>query len=182
MTAGTNRRLLIAGAAAAVLVLGFVMRGEDRPAEAPAPPSNERPAAAPTRADVPVVDVRLEVLKSARGDLAEGSRNPFRFEARVPPPAARPPASRPRTAVDVPPVPAGPPPPPTIPLRFIGLIDAPTRGGRVAILSDGRGNVFYGREGDVIEGRYKVLRIGTDTTEMAYSDGSGRQTIRLSGQ
>ena len=38
-----------------------------------------------------------------------------------------------------PPVPTGPPPPPPITLRFIGLIEAPQRSGRVALLSDGRG-------------------------------------------
>ena len=61
-------------------------------------------------------------------------------------------------------------------------MDAPTQAGRVAILSDGRGNVFYGKEGDIIEGRYKVLKVGPDAAELAYLDGRGRQTIRLTGQ
>ena len=67
-------------------------------------------------------------------------------------------------------------------MRFIGLVDAPTQAGRVAILSDGRGNIFYGKEGDIIEGRYRVLKIGPDSVELSYLDGRGRQTIRLSGQ
>ena len=67
-------------------------------------------------------------------------------------------------------------------LRFIGLVDAPSQGGRVAILSDGRGNVFYGKEGDIIEGRYRLLRVGPDAADIAFTDGRGRQTIRLSGQ
>ncbi len=81
-----------------------------------------------------------------------------------------------------PPVPAGPPPPPPIPLKFIGVLDAPTRLGRLAILSDSRGGVFYGKEGDTIEGRYRVLSISTESAELVYMDGRGRQTIRLSGQ
>ena len=81
-----------------------------------------------------------------------------------------------------PPVPTGPPPPPPITLRFIGLIEAPPRTGRVAMLSDGRGGLMYGREGDTVDGRYRMLRVGTDSIEMAYVDGRGRQTIRLSGQ
>ena len=58
------------------------------------------------------------------------------------------------------------------------------RAGRAAwlILSDGRGNVFDGKEGDIIEGRYRLLRVGTDAAELVYLDGRGRQTIRLSGQ
>jgi hypothetical protein len=76
-----------------------------------------------------------------------------------------------------PPPPQGPPP---IPLRFIGLVDAPGQTARLAVLSDGR-NVFHGREGDIIDGRYRIVRIGVESIEMSYVDGRGRQTIRLSG-
>jgi hypothetical protein len=75
--------------------------------------------------------------------------------------------------------PAGPPPPPPIPLRYIGFFAA--EGMLTAAFTDGRGNDFHGREGDIIEGRYKVMRVGTDSVELAYLDGRGRQTIRLSG-
>jgi hypothetical protein len=34
----------------------------------------------------------------------------------------------------------------------------------------------------VIEGRYKILRIGVESLDIAYLDGTGRRTIRLSGQ
>jgi len=67
-------------------------------------------------------------------------------------------------------------------LRYIGLLDAPAQAGRVAVLSDGRGNVFYGKEGDTIEGRYLMLRVGPISADLSYLDGRGRQTIRLSGQ
>ena len=72
---------------------------------------------------------------------------------------------------------AGPPP---IPLRFIGIVDETRRHLKLAVLSDGR-NVFYGREGDIIEGRYRILRIGVESIEMTYVDGRGQQTIRLTG-
>jgi hypothetical protein len=52
----------------------------------------------------------------------------------------------------------------------------------VGVLSDGRGNVFYGREGDIIEGRYLLREVGPASVELSYLDGRGRQTIRLSGQ
>ncbi|MNC87469.1 hypothetical protein D3C83_31970 [compost metagenome] len=77
-------------------------------------------------------------------------------------------------------MPTGPPPPPPIALKFFGL--AVIRGERVATFSDDRGNTFHGKEGDIIEGRYRVLRIGTDSVDVAYLDGRGRQTIRLTGQ
>jgi hypothetical protein len=79
--------------------------------------------------------------------------------------------------------PVGPPPPPPIQLKFIGLASSTTDPniGRVAILSDARG-VYYGREGDIIEGRYRILKIGVESIDLAYLDGRGRQTIRQTGQ
>jgi hypothetical protein len=74
-------------------------------------------------------------------------------------------------------MPVGPPP---IPLRFIGIVEASARGTKVAVLSDGR-DVFYGREGDAIDGRYRIVRIGVESIELEYLDGRGRQTIRLTG-
>jgi hypothetical protein len=76
----------------------------------------------------------------------------------------------------------GPPPPPPvapITLKFIGIID---RGGlRIAVLSDSAGHIDYGAEGAIIGGRYRVLKIGVESIEMAHLDGRGRQTIRLTG-
>ena len=69
---------------------------------------------------------------------------------------------------------------PPIPLHFIGVVDKTTHKQKVAVLTDGRG-VFYGGEGDIIEGRYRILRIGVESVELAYADGRGRQTIRLTG-
>ena len=66
-------------------------------------------------------------------------------------------------------------------MKFIGIVEAPTHGQKIAILSDGRNAPFYGKEGDIIEGRYRILKIGVESIEMAYLDGRGRQTIRLTG-
>jgi hypothetical protein len=134
---------------------------------------------------VPVADVKLELLTDRRSELAEAERNPFRFQPRPAPPRVAPSPVQPAPSggdPSAPVAPVGPPPPPPIALRFIGLLDAPAQSLRVAILSDGRGNVFYGKEGDIIEGRYRVLKVGADVAELAYVDGRGRQTIRLTGQ
>lgn len=179
----TGRRSLLAGgSAAALLVVALLAVQDDDPAGRATVPSTRSTATGAAQADVPVVDVKLELLNDRRDEPAAAERNPFRFRPRPappPPPAATPSRSTPQVAS---PVPAGPPPPPPIPLRFIGLMDAPTQVGRMAILSDGQGHVFYGKEGDIIEGRYKVLRIDADAAELSYVDGHGRQTIRLSGQ
>ena len=136
------------------------------------------------RADSAVGDIRLESLEHRADEDSKPSRDVFRFGARREA-SAESSASRPVNPVPVdpgPPAPTGPPLPPPIPLRFIGYLDQPGETPRVAVLSDGRGNVFNGKEGDIIEGRYRVLRIGTDSADLIYVDGRGRQTIRLSGQ
>lgn len=65
-------------------------------------------------------------------------------------------------------------------MRFIGLLEAAEPAQKIAILTDGRG-IYQGREGDIIEGRFRILKIGVESVDMAYLDGRGRQTIRLSG-
>lgn len=88
--------------------------------------------------------------------------------------AARP---APEEGEDEPEVPAGPPPPAPIPLRYVGFAETPGSG-KVAALSDGR-FMYHGREGDVIEGRWRVVQIGVESLVIERVDGTGRQTLRL---
>jgi hypothetical protein len=125
-------------------------------------------------------DVHLQALGEARPQpVEEPQRDLFRFKPKAAP--ARPA----RPAADVDPVPSAPAQPaaPTlapITMKFIGLVESSESAQKIAILSDGRG-IYEGREGDIIEGRYRILRIGVESVEVAYLDGRGRQTIRLSG-
>jgi hypothetical protein len=182
---GSKRNLVIAGAVAVVVVAVTMARDND-PADTIARPVRRGAAPAAAAATTPVADVKLELLHQKRPDLEEAQRNLFRFQPRFvpPPPSAAPPPAAPVKPAPAPPVvmPSGPPPPPPIGLRYIGLVDAPTQAGRVAIFSDGRNNIFYGKDGDIIEGRYKVLKVSPDAAELSYVDGRGRQTIRLTGQ
>jgi hypothetical protein len=130
--------------------------------------------------DAPV-DVALEALRDVRSEPAGGGRNPFQFSkaSAAPPPDSEVAASGP----DPPPMPAqppGPPPVPPIPLKFIGIVEEQAVHRRLAALSDGR-FTYYGREGDIIEGRYRIVRIGLESIEMSHVDGRGAQTIRLTG-
>lgn len=130
--------------------------------------------------------VKLDALTMPRPNPVEGERNPFRFGARRAPSPDRSGSTNGRSAGSVPtapapvgpPVPAGPPP---IALKFIGIVDAPAQGGKLAVLSDGR-SVFYGHENEVVDGRFKIIRIGVESIELMSVDGRGRQTIKLSGQ
>jgi hypothetical protein len=142
----------------------------------------------PQQVSAAALEVELADLKQPRPDPADGHRNPFRFEATAPPPPVRPPGGPPPmppglTGPDGRPMPggapAGPAPPPPIALKFIGIVEE-TGHRRLAALSDGR-FTYYGREGDIIEGRYRIVRIGLESIEMVHVDGRGPQTIRLSG-
>ena len=106
----------------------------------------------------PVPKVELEKLKAPRPEPEETRRNPFRFEGprQGPTPGQPSPSPVPAPGPVMQPLPVQPPAPvgpPLIPLKFIGTVEAPRRGTKLAVLSDGR-DVFYGREGDVIDGRY----------------------------
>ena len=124
--------------------------------------------------------VRLDTLESPKPEPGTSDRNPFRFKQKAAPPP--PPVVPPRPVVPQPPTStAGGVPP--ITLKFIGMWELSEQKRKIAMLTDGKGGVpIYGEEGDVVEGRYKILRIGVESIEMAYLDGRGRQTIRLSGQ
>jgi hypothetical protein len=180
-----RRQAYVLGALVAVfgVVLYLSLRNGAGPdATAPqtgsaAQPSNQ--ATGGTAREIPVTDVKLEALKHDEEPLAASERNPFRFQVKEPPPAPRV-VAPPPPPVFTPPVDTGPPPPPPIPLRYIGYLGAAPQ--ITAILSDARGTPFYGKEGDIIEGRYRVLRIAADSVDIAYADGRGRQTLRLTSQ
>ena len=143
-------------------------------------------ANAPTPETAAPVTVNLESLKRERESPGDAQRDPFRFRPRAePPPAATRIPGVADDQVDAPPppprVPTGPPPPPPITLKFIGLVQK-ADGTKFAVLSDGKGPPMSGTEGEDIDGRYRILKIGTESLEIAYIDGRGRTTLRLTGQ
>lgn len=123
--------------------------------------------------------MHLNALEKTQPAAVDGARNLFRYQTKAAPP---PPVAR--SAVSTPPQQTGPPGPPALPpigLKFIGVVERPSRSERIAVLRDAAGHLLSGPEGGVIEGRFRILKIGTESIEMAYLDGRGRQTIRLSG-
>ena len=144
-------------------------------------PSTRGRAAAVAATGAPEApDVHLDLLGgSATVHAGASHRNLFRYVERVVVAPKRPARTTPAPPPP-PPAPTGPPPLPPIPFRLIGVVEEPGSSRRLAMLADARG-LYQGREGDIIEGRYRVVRIGTDSVEMAYLDGRGRQSIRLSG-
>ena len=136
------------------------------------------PAQAADQIDPAELDVRIEALGHEPGP-ADVSRNPFRFQPRPPPPPPPPQSGQPPAFVPSgPPVPAGPPPIGTL-IKFIGIVDTGTE--KIGAFSDCR-YTFSGREGEIIEGRFRVVRIGVESAVLEYVDGKGRTTLPLNGQ
>lgn len=195
-----RRELLLAGCVVAVAAAGYMAYASGWPlgtSVTPSPASkglvrtakNDRSApggrGGPGGPGGPSEDaapgVHLKALDAERPKPDAAGRNLFRFKPKpLPPPPPPSSSSRGRSPSEAAPVPAGPPPPPPITLKFIGIVDA-GQSKKLAILSDGRGSPVYGHEGETVLGQYRILRIGTESIEMAYLDGRGRQTIRLSG-
>jgi hypothetical protein len=186
-----DRRTLISVAVAVLLAAAVAWAwfgpGSDSPAAvAPRQSSAARRASEQQDAALPpAANVKLGSLESPRAEPADATRNPFRFERRAAPTADTPAGT---TAPGLvlkpaePAAPAGPPAPPPIPLKFIGMVEK-ADGSKLAVLAAGEGrSPMHGKEGDIIDGRYRILKIGTESVEMVYLDGRGKQTIRLTGQ
>ncbi|MDQ3169405.1 MAG: hypothetical protein M3Q55_04580 [Acidobacteriota bacterium] len=157
--------------------------GPDRPRD---------PAVA--RADDPAVPPSLGLDQMSSEQVAPANRRDlFRFGSAAPAPSggngqddggAAPVQRAPRAAPGglaqpAVPVEPGPPVEAPIPLRYVGYAETPGSG-KVAALSDGR-FTYHGREGDVIEGRWRVVQIGVESLVVERVDGTGRQTLRLAG-
>jgi hypothetical protein len=187
--AASRRTVLLGAALGVAIVVAAVVwtssgsgpaTGASPPRRAPARGQGNAGNGAPAQ---PVVEVNLEALGAKRAEPVDAGRNPFRFQPRAPvapPPAALPPPRPLNQEPFVPSPPPGPPEPPPIPLKFIGLVTQGNK--RVAVLSDGRSTPQSGEEGSIILGQYRILKIGNESIEMAYLDGRGRRTIRLTGQ
>ena len=163
--------------------------GSASPAAAPSTASNPRavtatapngkPAAAPGMPE----PLELAALEPVPAEPSAG-RNPFRFG--VPPPPPRPPAPPPAPYVPPPPTPPpGPPPVPRIPLKYNGMmiLVMPETGEqrKFAVLSDGQGGQFKASEGEIVDGRYRLVKIGQDSVLIEWADGTGRMAIQVGG-
>lgn len=182
-----RQRQVLGGLVAVLAAIGiYQYLGATGDAGAPTAATGTRRTPAPA-VPPPPADVSLDALDRGRGAPDDGGRNPFVFGARtvagtgagdvrrVPKPEAAPPALLPLA-------PPGPPPLPPIPLKYIGYVEGTATTKRIAVLSDSKGLVVHGTEGAIIDGRYRILAIGPESIDIAYPDGRGRQTLRLSGQ
>jgi hypothetical protein len=175
--------LLVAlGAAVVLALLTTFMTGKSA---TPVPrTSNPRTAARAKNVDnVQPGDlvVHLEALEEQKPAAESNDRNPFRFYVKPPPPPPPPSEGRGRgatttTTTTIDPATLIQP----ITLKYIGLLEG-VAGGNIAVFSDCR-STMRAREGEIIAGQYRLVKIGKESAVLEYADGRGRTTIRMSGQ
>ena len=173
-----------------IAVLAFLVMRLGGSAGPEVPASNVRGAAAPAipgeTIDPAMLDVRLERLEEERPGFGRTERNPFRFQQRAALPIASGGARAGAAAVGGPVAPLPPPegaPPPPITVRFIGFLDRQD-GSKVAMFVDctvGR-RTSHAREGEIVDGRYRLVRIGLQSVVVEHLDGRGRTTLPQTGQ
>jgi hypothetical protein len=158
-------------ALAALLVVAAMVwvwnsRQIPRAAQASAIASNYRPM----NVGIPAIPW-WKIKRVQSTEYKAGGRNPF---SAVPPP---PPVVRPKQPGDPGYVKPVPPPPPPLELppnmKFFGYGTVPNGTARRAFLSDGE-DVYIVSEGDMLLGRYRILKIGNATIEFQETS-SGRQ-------
>jgi hypothetical protein len=179
MESSRRNRLALLIVLLGVLALTLYFRMFSSPAESVRPASNERGARRTRESAAPVAapDVHLEALLVERPKPAPSNRNLFKFKAMPPPPAA---ARSQAAAAAASPVSTGPPQPPPLPPIALKLTGTGSQGNgpRVAFLTDAFGRAIVAREGETIEGRYRILKVNQSSIDIAYLDGRGQQTIR----
>ncbi|HZQ26033.1 MAG TPA: hypothetical protein VFA89_24785 [Terriglobales bacterium] len=132
---------------------------------------SQRPAATPQRLDP---TLQLGLLKESEDTKYEGTgRNIFVAGAEpvIPQPVA---PGHTETAENTPPP---PPPPPPILLKFFGFANKPGEPKKI-FLSQGE-DVFIAGEGDIVDRRYRVTRIGPTSVEIEDVLNNNRQMIPL---
>jgi hypothetical protein len=143
------------------------------------------------RLDPSTVDptLRLDLLaKLQTVPVAGGMRSLFEFSTAPPPPPRTPdPKIIPKRARFMGPLPVLPPgaapavprtPPPPINLRFYGYVSSPRPSAKRAFFLDGE-NIFVASEGEIIQHRYKIVRIGINSVVVEDTEYQNQQTLPL---
>jgi len=132
--------------------------------------------------------LRLDLLAKVQAvELAGGSRNLFQFSTppvktealKGPEPKVVPkPGSAVVQAAGDPAKPAGPPPPPLINLKYYGFATGRDNGRKTAFFLDGD-EISVAAEGDTVNKRYRVVRIGVNSVLIEDTESKRQQSLPL---
>ncbi len=141
-----------------------------------APTANVRPVAKTGAKTVNSLDptLRTDLLRSSEGTKYEGTgRNIFIAYVEPPPqpkvPVYNPP---PQQAINT-----GPPSPPPINMKFIGFANKPGQPRQIFLMQNE--DVFVAKEGEIVNRRYKVVKINSNSVEIEDVLNNNHQSIPL---
>jgi hypothetical protein len=119
--------------------------------------------------------LRFDLLRSSENrEYSGGKRNIFEAEQiRIPTPIVPNNVAK----VELPKGPPPPPPPPPINLKFYGFANKAGETKQIFLLSGD--DVFLAREGEIVNRRYRVIRITNNSVEIEDVLNNNRQTIPL---
>jgi hypothetical protein len=187
----TIAAIALVGFAIFMLVRAFGGGGGETPAPPPtssvatkAPASSSTPAKRKPAADrskprpllAQTLDptLRFDLLKSSEDVTYKGSGRDI-FRSQAPPP----PAEIPKPIVNPAAVAASaPPPPPPINLKLYGYAQRKNGESKKIFLSSGE-DIFVAKEGDIVNRRYKILKINNNSVDVEDVLTNNRQTLYL---
>ncbi len=186
MRLGTESRgKVVAAAVLAVVALVVLVRlflpGSPAPLQQAASPKPQEARRPGPRKGVATASLdptlRLDLLQASENtDYGGSGRNIFR--AYEPPPPVPKVGSKQDPCVLLHPgCPGYVPPPPPIPLKFFGFANRPGEPKKI-LLADGD-NVFVAAEGDIVNRRYKILKISSNSVEVEDVLNNNRQVLFL---
>lgn len=125
--------------------------------------------------DIPDPTLRIYNIEAMQqGQYAGTGRNIFNYGAA--PPVNRAPVQQ-QPQVVTPPVDPGPPPL-VAPFKFYGIVTNPASGRRRAFFTNGD-DIWIAEEGQMIDRRFRLLRIGNTTAEVEEVASSRKTTLPL---
>jgi len=114
----------------------------------------------------------IEALQ--QGQYSGSGRNIFSYGAA---PVERTPQKAPDQQVVAPPVNPGPPPL-AVPFKFYGMVTNPANGRRRAFFTNGE-DIWIAEEGQMIDRRFRLIRIGNTTAEVEEVASTRKATLPL---
>ncbi len=186
MTLGTENRNKTIAVVAVVSLAVIIVVWELWPASTTSASVSTTPTAHPAQTNpgkkgaqvLSTIDptLRTDLLKDSEGIKYEGNGKNIFVAAAEPIPQPIAPAFIPRSQPQ-PVVPQGPAPPPPIPLKFYGF--ATPRGEHTKVFLSENDDIFIAGEGDIVDRRYKVIRIYPMAVEIEDVLNNNRQQIPL---
>jgi len=179
-----KKKTVVAGVLMVLAVGVLVYQFSGNNSESSAPPANTSGGTAggngahkahPLMAHSLDPSLRFDLLKASEDVTYKGTgRNIFRSEA-PPPPQPIPQPTDPALTDNKPPP---PPPPPPSGLKFYGFAN-PKNGTKKVFLIKGE-DIFLAKEGDVVDRRYKIVRVGPSSVDVQDVLTNHTETLPLS--